>query len=395
MPNSDFFIANVSSVFHETLGVRLYGCGMITFLFLAFQPPTKLLINLFFVWLVSLPCYPCGRTGAPMSSAAARASAGASAAKDEQSSKLQQEVAPYLEVLSSGATPPDDKVQVAIRLCMMLKPSRVSSEVQTLVRPAIPTLVSMIRDSSKSSGQKVAATALGRACRLHDANQRETLRCGGVDVLVIQMRQGVSTVKERSAQALWSLSDLPDTHQQIADCGGLSALVHLLQSGNPAARLNAAGALIECARSDRCRRAIGERGGIRPLVSLLRLGGDRAKTNAALALAELSKGCAANEAEMRAAGVVELLLSLVQSQYGGVVQGCDRCSPQTVEAAKCALLTLGQPFPTDAELAFQARAARRRRAGSDLHDALNSPDAAARPSRAVDDADSPAPIATK
>ncbi|KAL1525774.1 hypothetical protein AB1Y20_020617 [Prymnesium parvum] len=237
-------------------------------------------------------------------------------AKSMVTPEEESEITQTVTVLSNAGSSAVDRFKAAQRLCHLARPRQGSAVLVSMMEDAIGPLVSMLRDSSSVSGQKIAATCLARLA-VAEENQIQIAHHGGIDVVIMQVRQGETVVKERSAAVLSLLCDSPALRSRIAERGGINSLIQLLQKGSIPARTHAATALGNLARHEQCQESaeyhaiISERNGLTPLVELLRNGPDSAKEAVANALCALAKGSPANEKELLEKGVVPCLLDII------------------------------------------------------------------------------------
>mmetsp|Transcript_7674 Transcript_7674/g.18959 ORF Transcript_7674/g.18959 Transcript_7674/m.18959 type:complete len:333 (-) Transcript_7674:111-1109(-) len=264
-------------------------------------------------------------------------------AKSMVTPEEESEITQTVTVLSNAGSSAVDRFKAAQRLCHLARPRQGSAVLVSMMEDAIGPLVSMLRDSSSVSGQKIAATCLARLA-VAEENQIQIAHHGGIDVVIMQVRQGETVVKERSAAVLSLLCDSPALRSRIAERGGINSLIQLLQKGSIPARTHAATALGNLARHEQCQAIISERNGLTPLVELLRNGPDSAKEAVANALCALAKGSPANEKELLEKGVVPCLLDIILyhliSYESGI--GSQASHSSLVISAKQALEALGQ-----------------------------------------------------
>jgi hypothetical protein len=117
----------------------------------------------------------------------------------------------------------------------------------TTVEDGIGANLYALRDPSQTSRSKVfAANSLKLLAAKNHCNADTIIEAGGLQELVLLLRQGSEDGKAQAASALKNLAAncKDDAHKvKIAEVGGIPALVDLVWNGSEAAQTNAAGAL--------------------------------------------------------------------------------------------------------------------------------------------------------
>eukprot|EP01018_Ginkgo_biloba_P024928 Gb_24091 [translate_table: standard] len=168
------------------------------------------------------------------------------------------------------------------------------------------------------SEQREAAREL-RALTRKKANLRAFIgEAGAISVLVPFLLSPDSETQEHVVTTLLNLSIHNANKSLIVEEGGIEPIVEVLRKGSMAARENAAAALFSLSAVDENKVRIGASDNAIPgLVDLLREGSSGGKKDAASALFNLCI-CSANRAKCVKAGVVAVLLRLIEDESQGM-----------------------------------------------------------------------------
>ena len=184
---------------------------------------------------------------------------------------------------------------------------------------AIGKLVGLLNASLSDEVRAEAAAALAVLARGNEKNQNTVTSAGGIAPLVALLQdQSADRAKEEAASALWSLSSEHYENQKaIADAGGIAPIVAVVGLDSIKAQEQAAGALAALAlNNDKNETFVAEL-----VVSFLGSDDKQAAAKAARAISHLARAHRSNQVALAKAGGVSLLVSLLNTEDGGVGDG--------------------------------------------------------------------------
>jgi len=235
----------------------------------------------------------------------------------------------------------------------LLRLSDTSDTARDAIREAgaIPLLVALLHAGAESEAAENAAGALGSLADDNRTNQDAIREAGAIPPLVALLHAGAeSDAAKIAACALWILARYNRTNQDaIREAGAIPPLVALLHAGAESeAAESAAGALWILAGNNRTNRdAIREAGAIPPLVALLHAGAEsEAAENAAGALGNLAYNNPTNQGAIREAGAIPLLVALLHAG----------AESEAAKIAACALRNLACNNPANKDAIREAGA---------------------------------------
>jgi hypothetical protein len=246
-----------------------------------------------------------------------------------------------------------------------LTDSGMSADDCEAVRPAIPSLVQLLK---LSGGASVAASTMLRLSRTSDTARDAIREAGAIPPLVALLHAGAeSKAANYAADALCNLAlDNPTNQDAIREAGAIPPLVALLHAGAESEAVkNAACALRNLAYDNPTNRdAIREAGAIPLLVALLHAGAEsEAAEGAACALGILADDNPTNRDAIREAGAIPPLVALLHA-------GAESDAANNAAQSLCVLAC--NPTCSDAILAAVANAAAPLHAFSELQRKLRS-----------------------
>ena len=199
----------------------------------------------------------------------------------------------------------------------------------------ISKLVDLLNQGVSDEVRAQAAAALAVLSRDNKKNQDNITAAGGILPLVALLKEETVSefAKEEAASALWSLATKHYENQvAVAKADGIAALVLVLGMGSKRAQEHAANALAALALEN----SENELSIAQLVVKLLGSEEKTTSAKAALAISSLARAHPKNQASIAKAGGVNLLVSLLDAEAGGVGQNLmmGLASKEALEAAR-------------------------------------------------------------